>query len=159
MKYCPYCGKENEENNKFCVGCGKSLDTQDGDVVEVVEAKTMNEQPKKSTLDLVGMILGIISVASLIVCCCGAFGFISILTGIAALIVSIISIVRNGSNGKAIAGLVLGIIGIILSVVVFAALPTVIQEFQKQIVDGCNNGTLDSDVCEEYKEIFPDWFE
>lgn len=26
MKYCPYCGKENEDNNKFCYNCGKQLD-------------------------------------------------------------------------------------------------------------------------------------
>lgn len=161
MKYCPKCGKENSDENKFCVGCGSSFNEDESnqshiftsDTVEVVSTK-----PKNSTIGLVSMILGIISVAFLI-CCCGGFGYVSIIPGIVAIVLSIIHLKKYGNDGKAIAGLILGIAGVVLSILAIIMMPSVMEEVKNQIVQGCSNGQFDDEVCEQYRELFPSWFE
>ena len=66
---------------------------------------------------------------------------------------------KNGNEGKAIAGLILGIIGVVLSIIIMILTPTFMEEFKRQLVEQCNNGQLDQDVCEEYRKMFPSWFE
>lgn len=160
MKFCTKCGKENNDENKFCIGCGASFESNEQKEM-TVDATVTNEvnNTKKSTLNLVGMILGIISVSLIVICCCGGFGYVSIIPGIVAVVLSSIYLKKYGNDGKAIAGLILGICGIVLSVLAIIITPMFMEEFRRQLVEGCNNGQFDDEVCETYRQLFPEWFE
>lgn len=72
-----------------------------------------NQPPEKNGLAVASMVLGILSL--LLCCTC----FVNILLGVLAIIFGLLS--KNGQkmNGSAKAGVVLGIIGIILTVLVW----------------------------------------
>ncbi len=43
MKYCVYCGKENREEEKKCISCGKVLDAKDHLLKEYIKAHLLEE--------------------------------------------------------------------------------------------------------------------
>lgn len=72
-------------------------------------------EPKKTNvLAIVGMILGILSI---LINCCVAYAFVGIVLGIAGLVCSIISR-KQGPSGMAVAGIVCSIIGMLIAVVI-----------------------------------------
>lgn len=64
------------------------------------------------TVGTVALVLGIISTASVLLCCCCGYWYLTLGTGIAALICGIVARNRGFKNGKTTAAIVLGIIGI-----------------------------------------------
>ena len=80
------------------------------------------KEKKKDGLALASMILGISSAAICVVCCCFSFfsWATSIACGIAGVVLGIISLNKNGRNGWAISGVVLGAVGAFLAIVSFA---------------------------------------
>lgn len=168
IKRCSFCGAENTPESKFCIKCGASIVDTETSVIFNSNVSNKNDNfnnvQKSSTLNNVGMILGIISVASILVCCCGLFGFLSIIPGILAVVFSIIYMVKyNANDGKAIAGLILGIIGVILSIIIMIILPGILEGFEETakefIVESCANGSLDDETCGSYRELYPEWFQ
>lgn len=164
-KMCPFCGTENSAESKFCVKCGASIIGAEtstiirtNSIVSQANGET-NDFDKTSSLNKVAMILGIVSVASMIVCCCGLFGFLSIIPGVLAIIFSSIYMHKhNSSDGKAIAGLILGIIGVLISITLMVTLPDLMESIKEVIVEACSDGTLDDETCSIYRDQFPEWF-
>ncbi len=94
---------------------------------------------QSKTFGIISMILGIVSVISL--CGCG----VSIILGIVAVVFAALQM-KRGKNGFAIAGLVMGIVGIVLGV--FSVFLTVILQ---------NSPLFDDDFWEEFGEEFYDF--
>lgn len=110
--YCPKCGEQNDDGNKFCKSCGATL-TQESPpsrpepvpvaVREVAATRT-------SGLSVAALVLGIIGI------------FINFL-GILAIIFGAIGVSQTGKDptlggrGMAIAGLVLGIVAIAIWII------------------------------------------
>ncbi len=115
--YCPNCGAEISDTNKFCPECGfKLIEPNETIEPEVIDAINQNpndtgipvftsSQSKLNTFCLVGMVLGICSMMI------DPYGFFSFV----ALILSIIGI--NDSKKKNERGKTQAIVGIVLSCV------------------------------------------
>lgn len=119
---CKICGTENIVGTKFCSVCGSQLTSSYGNVSTVsYSPKTdlmYTENSLADKLATTSMILGIISAAVNIFC---VLFVIAILAGIASVILAIIALVKKTSlRGKAIAGLVLGIVGFIIGAMILA---------------------------------------
>ena len=71
---------------------------------------------------IASLICGIISLIG----CCGAW-YVGIPCGIAAIICGIIQCVKNRSKGMAVAGIICGAIGIVMSIVVLVAVVIMIE--------------------------------
>lgn len=74
-------------------------------------AQGQNAKPPASSASILSLIFGIISV----VCCCG--GILGVGFGIAAICIAVSDKKKNGQSGLGTAGLVLGIVGISLTVI------------------------------------------
>ncbi len=145
--FCENCGSKLEDNAKFCENCGAPVaagsepepeeraETYTEPVEEVVEtvedsgsyepqsydySNTGYSDPMGSVqaagphaFSIVSMICGILS----LVCCC-VYG-LAITFGIVAIVFGILSIVKaKGGRGMAMAGLICGGIGLLLSIIV-----------------------------------------
>lgn len=115
--FCIKCGKEYQEGEKFCSGCGNNLEEK---VEETGEIKLENQAPvyqqiivpkrpseKFSGLAIAGFVLGLV-----------AFFIMPIFIGVPGLIFSCtsfkdVSVNNKRGKGLAIAGLVLGIINVV----------------------------------------------
>lgn len=110
-KKCPNCGKNIDNNAKFCVNCGSKQS-------EIKEAKTTTVETNKvpvNGLSITGFVLAMVSLL-----CCG-------LTSPLGLIFSIIGIVKSekeDSTGKglAIAGIIISSIMLILFILMIFVL-------------------------------------
>ena len=117
--YCPKCGQQNADENKFCLKCGEALIKTASVAQETptpqrpVEA----EAPRNSGLAVASLVLGIV-------------GFFFNLLAVLAIIFGAVAIGQITKNpelkgrGMAIAGLVLGIIvvaGWILIMLIFGS--------------------------------------
>ena len=107
--FCMKCGKENEEGAKECVACGAQLEvvqsvaqTQDKPV------QSADKKCKKAKTSLIAAIVGLI-IAGII---CGTYAFVS---GIQAL-KEIKTDKELSGKGMAIAGIVLGLLDVVLSI-------------------------------------------
>lgn len=140
-KYCTYCGSENTAQAKFCSNCGASLQNTEeinidyGPAIETYESDVQYETHNSSDaytpeyygesfmedaeqemggylgISIAAMVCGIIS----IVCCC--LWLFSIVLAIAAVSLGIISLYKKyDGKGIAIAGIVTGGVGFVLSV-------------------------------------------
>lgn len=104
------------------------------------------EQPKTNGFAIAGMVCGI--VAAVIVCC---FFPVSILCGIAGIILSIIALAKKQSKGMAIAGIITSVVAILLSVVIIVV--SIVASFS--IMDEIKNGTYDEYYYNElYDELY-----
>ena len=84
----------------------------------------MPPQQKTSGLAIASMVLGIISL------CCSCFGWIGIICGVLAVIMSGIALAgHKAGKGMAVAGLVCGIIALIPSIIVIATVGSIISAF------------------------------
>lgn len=170
MKYCRYCGNKLNDDDRFCTVCGKSCDggveTVEAKVNEspYVECKTCGARVdrgeyscpvcgaplsnntkatyndyrpmsnEKSKMATAGMILGIIGAV-----------LISLLLSVLGLIFGIIGLTQvnsgKGANkGQALAGIILGAIGIVLYILFQIFVAPVLEEYLKQLLEQMQNG-------------------
>ncbi len=124
--YCPYCGRENENNSRFCGYCGSELNPEPAKAPDfsapaetVQQPVVQSEQPADLKLAIIGLILANIT-----------------LTSIAGFIISIIA--RNKAvagaagqppRGKNKAAKILSTIGIVLGIVSMVILTGIIVAF------------------------------
>ncbi|MDY3854447.1 MAG: zinc-ribbon domain-containing protein [Butyribacter sp.] len=96
--FCSKCGKEMEDGSAFCSACGSSLTT------------TFNVENKNSSAGIVALVLGIVGLLAWII------PIIGLPVGVVALVFGIIGI-KKSSKGMSIAGLVLGILCLVLTII------------------------------------------
>lgn len=170
MKYCSNCGKENNDDARFCLNCGAKFG-EDNSTTPVVNVDGINEnnyytqQPyvkttveSKSNLGKVSMILGIIAVVlSVVCCCCYPLGYI---LGPAALITGIVSLVKRpySQKGMAIAGVVLGAFALMFALVITLMSPEIIEGIKEAAYQICAEDPY-SEECQTFKDNFPEWFQ
>lgn len=113
--------------------------TQPYDYVPAVEMYS-GEQKKSKGLSIAAMVCGIVSGVTVLACCCFFVGApFTALTGLAAVILGIIALVKKSDGrGMAITGLVLGIIGLLCGIIASAYIAVI--------------GSLDSR--EDFYELF-----
>lgn len=153
-KYDPYTGyeiheeSENRETkiNPERIVIGESEKTYE----QRTYAEDINpEQAQTSGIALASMILGIVSVALMLTCCCSP---IAIFTGIAAIICFAVSPkVAGAREKKATAGLICGIVsivGTVLLLIVFIFNIVLSEDFQKE---------FDKEFHESYEEQIEDY--
>ena len=93
-KFCPKCGKEMKEDENFCSSCGGQIELQ---------------ADKADKFALTGMILGLVSIIAWII---PLFGYPIAICGI---VFSAKGLKSTTGKGKAIAGLILSIIFLLLT--------------------------------------------
>lgn len=109
MKVCKNCGAAYEDEVKFCPNCGT--------VTEVVEQPASQQvqqaEPEKKGGNAIPIVALVFSIFSVSCCCLDGFAWVA---SVAAIVLAIIALAKKkGSKGLAIASLVLGIIGFLLS--------------------------------------------
>jgi len=123
MAFCTNCGSEMPEDAVFCSNCGKAVN----DAPKENAATTIQPQAGEKNTALTGLVLGIVTIIV------GPFAaayvftvFVSVMTGIAGIIVSAAALSRNKKAGQpirmAIWGLILSIIGLVLTIYVFISM-------------------------------------
>ncbi len=141
--FCSYCGAVLTEGSKYCESCGKKvIDDEVINNIPVANA-TANGQSLATYYNKTALILGIISLSVSIVCCCAVF-----VAQIASIILGIIAIVKalKYKNTANIVGLILGIIGICISLYFIASYalafsdPTFWDTFWEAYEEGYNQG-------------------
>ena len=175
MKYCPNCGKQNDDNAKFCLNCGNKFEITNFESVnnegesnqtELNGSNYYSDAPqvkpfvttRMSSLDKVSMIIGIIAISfSTLLCCCFP---VSYLLGPIAIILGIIYFKKcpNGKKGMAITGIVLGAVALVFTIVFTIIFPEVVNTMKEIAYMECQNNP-NSDECLSYKENFPQWFQ
>lgn len=111
-KVCPYCGATVGAHAVICPKCGLSLNS-----VTMAAAVPPQGDAEKNGMATAGMIMGILSIATLV--CCGLFVPLSLIFGILGLIFGILGR-KSQKRGQAIAGIICGSIGLVLSLIVGA---------------------------------------
>ena len=107
---CKVCGKENSDENKYCIGCGAVLDENND-----LQIKDENKPKLKfSGFAISGFVIALVGIIVFAVPC-----------GVASTIFSALAFKDTLSNkargkGLAIAGLIIGIIDIILGIIIIA---------------------------------------
>ncbi len=117
---CPNCGKEVKETDKFCPECGAlvqndgtSQDTINAEVVHTSTTYTNTAQEgEQNGLSITSLVLGIASFV-----CIAINTFLTILCAILAIIFGAIGR-KKGAKGIGTAGLVLGIIALVIEVII-----------------------------------------
>lgn len=126
---------------------GSYSSMQGGEIPQGMGASNVQDaQLKSNGFAIAGMVCGI--VAAVVVCC---FFPISIICGIAGIVLSIVALVKKQSKGMAIAGIITSVVAILLSVVIIVV--SVVASFS--IMDGIKNGTYDEYYYNElYDELY-----
>lgn len=111
--FCPKCGKEIEDGSKECVACGEKFEVnepaiQTQEIPQIQEVSNVDKKCKKAKTSLIVAIVGLI-IAGII---CGTYALI---TGIQAL-KEIKEDKELSGRGVAIAGVVLGLLDVVLSI-------------------------------------------
>lgn len=101
-KFCVYCGKEVEENDNVCGNCGKAINNDIQNTMNVIYKN------KTDGFAITGFVLSIISIVS-----CG----ISSILGLIFSIIGLSNCNKNNKDGKGFA-----IAGIIISAIMIFAL-------------------------------------
>ena len=122
---CQKCGKELNENFQVCPYCGSPIQQdvniqqnasynygnhqmqQSGSYSYGNQANYAQQPKKKNTIGILSLILGI---AGMLLSCV----IVGIVPAIASVVLGIIGIVKNNGKGQSIAGIVCGIIGILI---------------------------------------------
>lgn len=119
MAYCSNCGIQVDERAKFCSACGTALNFPHGIQEDAKEQPPVSARKWQA---IVSFVLGLVSVLSPCLCCIAplAMGIVGLLAGITALVFAILSRRDTGGHfcGFAIAGVILSIFGIFISLVV-----------------------------------------
>lgn len=144
---CKHCGAPISDGAKFCENCGNQVVYESSDEMvqetvntepERVEAEVVNPMPESdsstadmadesmdkgkgvskkgsNSLAIASLVCGILG---LVCCCCGFFG---LLLSIAGIVLGVISIKQEGEGqGMAIAGIVCGGIGALITIIAMA---------------------------------------
>ncbi len=115
---CPKCGKEVEEESRFCKYCGEKL-VSEGVKEEIIK------QPKTSGLAIASLVLGIL-------CFVPFAPLLAVIFGIIALVKISKSKEKLKGKGIAIAGLVLGGLITLFSIFVLTLVPVALPRFMVQ---------------------------
>ena len=142
--YCTNCGKECNQDEKFCTGCGTALNAMQeqtaASVPAVAAAPTATAAPAKekkkfNVFAIVGFVLSL-------VCFLGGPGTVVLgpLAGLIFSIVALVQIKKNSQKGKglAVAGVILGGISTVvtLAVTIFTTLFSyALPEFLRMIIN------------------------
>lgn len=97
-----------------------------------------NVETKKSGLSTAGMVLGIVGIVLSFI---PIINNIAFFLGILAVIFGIIGLVKKAGKGKAIAGLVLGILAIVITLAMQSAVSDAIDETSKELDKITGNST------------------
>lgn len=114
--FCHKCGYQNQENSRFCIRCGEQIQTNEDRKRKLI-LKIIFEKRANTAL-----ILGMTTISISILCFLYPYIniFICLITGTIAITYSITSLRK--SKTKAIWGLILAVLGILISIMV-AILP------------------------------------
>ena len=109
---CPICHHINTQNFDYCEACGTKLkiDTRPDNPIKI------KKMSKDSGLATASLVLGIIGLVTSFTCC-GIFVLVPLLASIFGIIG-----ITKGNRDKAVAGLVMGSIGLILSIIMLISL-------------------------------------
>lgn len=114
MVYCSKCGKQMEDGATFCSRCGAPLHNPNIyraplQNPNIYGAPKMN-QPRKAGLGIAALVLGIVGVLAWII------PIIGLPVGIVALVFGILGL-KKSSKGMSIAGIVLGAVCLVLTII------------------------------------------
>lgn len=125
--FCAKCGKEMDDNAKFCPSCGAGTS---GETVSEQPAQPAQQVPYSQPAAAVTAEPGQSSGVGIGALICGIIGLVLCWVPIVGLILSIVAVVLGGKGkrtlpegkkGMALAGFILGIIGLIISIIVLIA--------------------------------------
>ena len=141
-----YYGSDNNSENNYYYGSANNGQWGNGQKNQndyAFRTVMNNGRPKTLGWSVASMVLGIISV----VCCC--LGYSSIFLGIGAIVLSIVARKSLGYfDGLSIAGLVLGIFGVVFGIAILAAISAVGEEFWDEYLE---------EFKKAYEEAYPDF--
>jgi len=160
MKRCNFCGYPNNEENQFCVSCGRQFESE----INILKNSNENKEtentvyqplPKKETNSLatVSFILTLISFGCIIMPIGLPFAIVISLFSIST---GIIALIRKPkiSKGKTLFGIIGGSIALILCIVIFIVagpLIELLKDYLKQFCKVYSN----SDECIMIEEMLP----
>ena len=103
--------------------------------------------PKKNGMATAAMVLGIVSLSVTFVCCCFTYitWIVSIICGIVGTVLGIVALAKGGMNTKALVGLILSIVAVVLS-------------FIGIVVLNANVDLLMQFIRENYPDIYDQYF-
>ncbi|MDQ2084978.1 DUF4190 domain-containing protein [Herbivorax sp. ANBcel31] len=128
MKTCPKCNSLNEEYEKVCTSCNQPLDSEGGgDSGYIDENSNRTEvspnQAKTNGMAIASMVLGIVGIPLF---CCSGIGIVPAALAVILGFISLNSIKKSGGiekgKGMAIAGIIMGFIGVGLAIIVIIGL-------------------------------------
>ena len=166
----------NRDNNPFESGSGdwkpvESENTPNQEAQEVggdsqpgdqpfdygiyMEEQTPNQQPKKKPqgLAIASMVLGIVGLV-FVNCCCFCYGLIETcviagIMGVVGLVLGIVTLAKNGKNGKAIAGVIMCSITLLCALVYAVSSILFLGELIEQLKE------MYPEIFEEYSDLYP----
>ena len=130
--FCPNCGNPVEENANFCCKCGADMAVPNATPADEAPQTPADTAPDYQALvyppeqpiekNKVGKIFSLVSllcgIISLVLCW---IPFVMEIPAIAAVVLGILGIKKNGSKGKCITGIILGAIAFVLILIVSLA--------------------------------------
>lgn len=138
MKLCPNCSKANEDFATICIECASLLPNESG--YNTYGSIDQPQQLKTNGFAIASLVLGIS--AFLLVCCCG----LSIIPSILAVVFGFLSKnkIRNSmgfekGDGLALAGIILGFVGIALALFSLMVSPVFWEGFMEGFTQEFNN--------------------
>ena len=117
--YCEKCGAEIDDSAVVCIHCGAPTSKMSGNDASV------NTNAASNPLGIASLVCGIVGLIMSFFG--GAVGVIGLILCVIAIVLSVFSKKKVGPNGKATAGLVLGIIGVILAVIMIIIVAVVVK--------------------------------
>ena len=128
--FCKNCGSRVEDNAKFCPNCGSALD-----VVEVVDEEKVvfvKEQPQQNNVDRgpwkvfakLGNVLGVLSFIFSFI---PFLNYFSLIISEPAIVFSALGKKSKTHRGKANAGLVFGILGLVFGIIMYVVYALVLE--------------------------------
>lgn len=114
MAFCKNCGTQLDDNYKVCPNCGQPVVAQPA---QQEAAPVAVEEPKGpwKVFAILGLVFGIVG----LVLSWASFG--GLIISVVALVFSILGLKSKAKHGMAVAGLVLSIIALALSLILFIA--------------------------------------
>lgn len=124
-KFCKSCGQEIENGNYFCINCGARVDgdnstsnNQNGfnSNTPTYSQNVSNNQSQVNQTNGWSITGFIISIAGIILCCCGPIIAVGLILSIIGVVKS--NSMNNSGKGLGIAGIIISVIGLLLFLIV-----------------------------------------